>query len=48
MYNYLGMKVYNVLGQLMIGDAVKDPATNRDHLVTPTYTGLYYGTGHSG
>ncbi len=43
LYNYLGMKVYNMNGQLMIGNAVTNPATNRETLVTPTYTGLYYG-----
>ncbi len=43
LYNYLGMKVYNQLGQLMIGNAVTNPATNRETLVTPTYNGLVYG-----
>ncbi len=43
LYNYLGMKVYNMNGQLMIGNAVTNPATNRETLVTPTYTGLVYG-----
>jgi hypothetical protein len=43
LYNYLGMKVYNMSGQLMIGNAVTNPATNRETLVTPTYTGLVYG-----
>jgi hypothetical protein len=43
LYNYLGMKVYDMTGHLMIGSAVRDPATNRDHLVTPTYTGLVFG-----
>jgi hypothetical protein len=27
----------------MIGNAVKDLITNRDHLVMPVYTGLVYG-----
>ena len=43
LYNYLGMKVYDMNGHLMIGNAVTNPATNRETLVTPTYTGLYYG-----
>jgi Secretion system C-terminal sorting domain len=43
LYNYLGMKVYNMSGQLMIGNAVTNSATNRETLVTPTYTGLVYG-----
>jgi phosphatidylethanolamine-binding protein (PEBP) family uncharacterized protein len=43
LYNYLGMKVYNQLGQLMIGKAVTNPATNRETMVTPTWTGLVYG-----
>jgi hypothetical protein len=43
LYNYLGIKTYNMLGQLMVGNAVTNPATDRETLVTPTYTGLYYG-----
>jgi hypothetical protein len=37
------MKVYNMNGQLMIGNAVTNPATNRETLVTPVYSGLVYG-----
>ncbi len=43
LYNYLGMKVYNMISQNMVGNAVTNPATNRETLVTPTYTGLVYG-----
>ncbi len=43
LYNYLGMRVYNTQGQLMIGNAVTNPATKRETLVTPVYTGLYFG-----
>jgi hypothetical protein len=44
LYNYLGIKVYNSIGQLMIGKSVKDPITKRGTLVTPNYTGLRYGS----
>ena len=44
LYNYLGVRVYDALGQLMIGNSVKDPITNRGTLVTPTYSGLRYGS----
>jgi hypothetical protein len=43
LYNYLGIKTYNMQGQLMVGNAVTNPATDRETLVTPVYTGLYYG-----
>lgn len=43
LYNYLGMKVYNQLGELMNGKLVKDLITKRYTMITPTYTGLYYG-----
>lgn len=42
LYNYLGIRVYNAIGELMIGKSVEDPITNRGTLVTPTYTGLRY------
>jgi hypothetical protein len=37
LYNYLGMKVYNVQGQLLNGVAVNDV------LNSPVYSGLVYG-----
>lgn len=43
LYNYLGIKTYDISGHLMVGKAVTNPATNRETLVTPTYTGLVYG-----
>ena len=43
LYNYLGIKTYDMNGHLMVGNAVTNPATDRETLVTPTYTGLYYG-----
>ena len=43
LYNYLGIKTYNMQGQLMVGKAVTNPATKRETLVTPVYTGLVYG-----
>ena len=44
LYNYLGIKTYNMLGHLMVGNAVTNPATDRETLVTPTYRGLHYGS----
>jgi Secretion system C-terminal sorting domain len=43
LYNYLGIKTYDMNGHLMVGNAVTNPATKRETLVTPVYTGLYYG-----
>lgn len=43
LYNYLGIKTYNMQGQLMVGKAVTNPSTKRETLVTPVYTGLVYG-----
>jgi subtilisin-like proprotein convertase family protein len=37
LYNYLGMKVYNMTGQLVNGNVVNDAVTS------PTYSGLVYG-----
>lgn len=37
LYNYLGMKVYNVQGQLVNGTTVNDAVSS------PTYSGLVYG-----
>jgi hypothetical protein len=43
LYNYLGIRTYDINGHLMVGKAVKDPITKRETLVTPTYNGLVYG-----
>jgi Secretion system C-terminal sorting domain len=43
LYNYLGLKVYNMQGQLMNGSLVKDQTTKRYTLVSPVYSGLVYG-----
>lgn len=41
LYNYLGMKVYDMAGRLMNGKVVKNGTDQA--LVSPTYTGLVYG-----
>lgn len=44
LYNYLGVKTYDINGHLMIGQSVEDPITHRGTLVTPTYNGLRYNS----
>jgi len=41
LYNYLGMKVYDMAGRLMNGKVVKNGTDQA--LVSPTFTGLVYG-----